>query len=257
MQGICTWSQIWVGILTVRPGRSYPTALSQNFLIFKAEGNPWTERPLHERSKLVLLPQHLFLGLGYSTVTPLRALRTRPGASGEREATDLEVGAMGDGKAQRWGLARAVGPEPDAQRQEQRQQQRSEPRGPAQRGNEAPAPELRPGHASGSPNSRAVPHSRAAPALRRGGAGPSSPAGQGRSWAVAKSGGSGAAGERDRGRGAPSTSSPGSQGLGAQQTVDSSVYRLPSMCLSLALCHSCFVSSLWSLKLEGVLKMEK
>lgn len=75
----------------------------------------------------------------------------------------------------------------------------------------------------------------------RGGAGPSSPAGQGRSWAVAKSGRSGAAGEKDRGRGcgAPSTSSPGSRGLGARQTVDSSVYCLPSMCLSLALCHSC------------------
>lgn len=79
---------------------------------------------------------------------------------------------MGDGTAQRWGLALAVGPEPDTQRQEQRQQQRSQPQGPVQRGNEAPAPELWPGHVSGSPISRAVPDSLAAPALWTGGEGP-------------------------------------------------------------------------------------
>lgn len=79
---------------------------------------------------------------------------------------------MGDGTAQRWGLALAVGPEPDAQRQEQWQQQRSQPQGPVQRGNEAPAPELRPGHANGSPVSRAVPDSLAAPALWMRGEGP-------------------------------------------------------------------------------------
>ena len=98
---------------------------------------------LREQSKLVpppYPPTPLFPAPFFYSKSFEGPVRTRPGGSGERDATDLEVGAVGDGTAQRWDLARTVRPRPIGQRQQQRQQQRSESGSPAGQGNETPAP---------------------------------------------------------------------------------------------------------------------